>query len=842
MIKQLSIHRLLLLLVAALIFNTAKAQVDTLKSPYAPTTAVFNINSSINNYISFKITNTNSYPIKITDVLFYHLALLNVGGKNVSYNGASYTLYSTKTAMAGAPDLTNTTAWKIEAAGNPITTASNGKVPVLENLNIIVPGNNCTPDNEIRFALVMNDSFYHYTTAPVPTPGPATPMTPATITQAGVVMSAGSSNEFTGTASPFFSSPVNNIQAQGASGIVYVATGFFGNVVFTSAPSAIVPPAPKLTVTVNPICKGDTTVIKATMDASTCAFPNPVFTWTWPGGGPVTGDSLITPKLTQTTTFSCVVSSGVTTSAPSSVKIVVNAPEPPQVSGKFAYCVNDQFEPVTVAADSALWYYTSLGGAPLPVAPTINTSLGPQKDTFYVAQWKNGCVSDRTRVTFSAANIPVAPIVESPLYKCMGEPSIPLEAIGQNLVWYYFPTGGIPSVVPPTPPTSVGDTFAYYVTQDNDGCQGPRAQIDVFVVFKPNGLIVPSREQICMGDTVTFTYYGSAFEGSAYIWEVPKSAISVNPIAGPGPVIVQFNEPGSYDFLLQVGNGDCFSPKYTQTIQVDSIPTATITAKQRVCEGVPELVSLQNYDESIDLFTWSFGAGSSTSHYSTGQGPYGVTWNEPGERVIELIIRDGACADTLYDTIEVRPLPDASIVADVVSPTGVYCSGDSIRVRANTIDGGNTYKWGPDRYFDEYSNLSAAYAIVDFSSYLKLTVNDQFGCEKTDSLFIKTEACCKLTFPTAFSPNADGRNDRFHLLNVNNMDNYNRTNALNYDVKTFRVLNRWGVTVFESNNEISGWDGTFNGEPQDLGTYFWFISYMCDGTIKQEKGEVMLVR
>lgn len=846
MIKQLSIHRLLLFFVAVLSLNTASAQLDTLKTAYGSTIgngAIVNSTSpSGTYYITFKVENNNNYPVLIKDLFYLH---------HISANTKSYLLWMSKSPKAtggGNPSFSAADGWKLVTASAPINTATTGFTPIITDLNIVLGGKNCDT-NEIRFALEIADTLYSPLTGFVANPGPATPYTPATWTLGGVTLYAGSSGEYygmRGTASPI-SHPVNNIGSYSwptFGGTGYVATAFWGWVSFDATPTAVVPAPPKITVDKNPVCPGDEVTLTADFTDDECVFEDLEYNWTWVGGGAATGKTIkVNP--TETTNYNVTVTSkGVSTSLPATVRVVVNNPQPPMVTGKFSYCVNEQFEPLTVHADSAMWFYAAEGGSPLPVYPTINTTLGPHKDTFYLAQWEGGCISTpRTRVILSAANKPTTPIVETPLYRCEGDASAPLTAVGQNLVWYYFPSGGIPSSLPPTPPTSVPDTMSYFVAQDNDGCESDRSQIDVFVVFRPNGVILFDNDRVCMNDTVEFKYYGKAFEAAGYRWDLPQTAYFVDQtVTGPGPFKVIFTRPGAYPFKLKVGYKECWSPEYAETITVDSIPSAVISVKEFVCPGVPELVSLEAYDRSIDLFEWNFGTGSETTHYATDQGPYGVIWHQSGEQEITLRIVDGACDSTIKRKVEVRPYPNAKISLENPGANGVYCAGDSIKMRAQELNGATQYEWSPNRYFDEYSTLSTVYGVVDFTSYVKLRVTDQFGCTGIDSQLVKTEPCCKLTFPSAFSPNNDNKNDRFHLLNVNNMENYNRTNSLNYDVKTFRVMNRWGVTVFESNNEITGWDGNFNGEAQDMGTYYWFISYMCGGKLVSEKGEVLLVR
>jgi gliding motility-associated-like protein len=59
----------------------------------------------------------------------------------------------------------------------------------------------------------------------------------------------------------------------------------------------------------------------------------------------------------------------------------------------------------------------------------------------------------------------------------------------------------------------------------------------------------------------------------------------------------------------------------------------------------------------------------------------------------------------------------------------------------------------------------------------------------------------------------------------------------------FRIMNRWGQIIFESaNSSVMGWDGTFNGVPQDVGVYYYYLRYDCGGKSMEAKGDVTLIR
>ena len=44
-----------------------------------------------------------------------------------------------------------------------------------------------------------------------------------------------------------------------------------------------------------------------------------------------------------------------------------------------------------------------------------------------------------------------------------------------------------------------------------------------------------------------------------------------------------------------------------------------------------------------------------------------------------------------------------------------------------------------------------------------------------------------------------------------------------FTLQNFSIFDRWGETVFTTNDADAGWDGTFNGKPAQLGVYVYAI-------------------
>ena len=123
----------------------------------------------------------------------------------------------------------------------------------------------------------------------------------------------------------------------------------------------------------------------------------------------------------------------------------------------------------------------------------------------------------------------------------------------------------------------------------------------------------------------------------------------------------------------------------------------------------------------------------------------------------------------------------------------------------------------------------------------RVAVTDQYGCSATDEIHIGvgTAYTDRIYVPNVFSPNGDGRNERFGI----DVDKA-AVERINY----LRVLDRWGVVVYECTScvpgdESGGWDGTAAGTPAQPATYLWVSEVaFTDGARQVFSGDVTLLR
>jgi gliding motility-associated-like protein len=115
---------------------------------------------------------------------------------------------------------------------------------------------------------------------------------------------------------------------------------------------------------------------------------------------------------------------------------------------------------------------------------------------------------------------------------------------------------------------------------------------------------------------------------------------------------------------------------------------------------------------------------------------------------------------------------------------------------------------------------------------LIVDITTKTKCVTTDSQFVKVVKDIAIHVPSAFTPNGDGKNDFLKPIIFG-------IKRLNY----FRIFNRFGQLMYETNTNRQGWDGSFKGVKQDVQTVVWMVEVLAgDGKIYTNKGTTILLR
>lgn len=240
------------------------------------------------------------------------------------------------------------------------------------------------------------------------------------------------------------------------------------------------------------------------------------------------------------------------------------------------------------------------------------------------------------------------------------------------------------------------------------------------------------------------------------------------------------------------------------------------------CE--PVTVSFNNTSTGALYYAWDLGNGTQT----TTEDP-SATYSTPGAYIVQLVALDSnSCnvADTAYNTINVYPNPEAGFSFEPQTAG----TGDYVQF-TDTGSGGNHWEWDfGDASGSTQENPQHVFAEPGTYEVCQYVTTDH-GCEDKicDSIIIYLQSL--LNVPDAFTPNGDGINDEFYVLNFGLRD------------FLLRIYNRWGQLIFETHDPARGWDGTFRGVDQEMDVYVYVVTGQgLDGIPYYKKGNVTLMR
>lgn len=189
----------------------------------------------------------------------------------------------------------------------------------------------------------------------------------------------------------------------------------------------------------------------------------------------------------------------------------------------------------------------------------------------------------------------------------------------------------------------------------------------------------------------------------------------------------------------------------------------------------------------------------------------------------------GGC--TLSDDVLITVV-DESVTADFSYTVVSGCNEDSVTFINNSLHNtANLWDFG-DGHNDLHANPIHIYTAKG-KKEVTLTTSNEY-CQSSITRFIDIgNGNTWMRVPNAFSPNNDGLNDKFGPVINNWPQGY-----------VMHIFNRWGQMVYVTYKEAQLWDGTYNGQPADVGTYYYTIDGKCSvtGQQMQAKGEFTLIR
>ena len=289
--------------------------------------------------------------------------------------------------------------------------------------------------------------------------------------------------------------------------------------------------------------------------------------------------------------------------------------------------------------------------------------------------------------------------------------------------------------------------------------------------------------------------------------ELPVALATDNNLNVTATVVPLLTEPLTYSENLPVNAVDFNG-------FVIDLPAPDLGPDQTAC--APFSLPLDAANAAADSYRWSTGA-TTPAIVVTQAGDYAVT-----------ITAAEFCLSTA-DTVRIQASADTP-QAEIATDTAGFCTTGLVQLRALLPQPGDRLRWST-------GDTTAAISVAEAGAY-SLQVENNCGADTAQFALVLPECdtlppICPFIIPSAFTPNGDNTNDGFAPVG----------DCADVERYLFRVFNRWGTLVFESNSPLERWNGQINDQPAASDVYIWYLQYEdAQRVVIRAQGDVTLLR
>lgn len=352
-------------------------------------------------------------------------------------------------------------------------------------------------------------------------------------------------------------------------------------------------------------------------------------------------------------------------------------------------------------------------------------------------------------------------------------------------------------------------------TRTNANCVSSYS-LNLFLNPTPTGSILPVTDTvICEGSFLELRATPSTY----YQWYRNGTLIS-------GATSVTYNamEPGVYHVVFR-NSANCSSVS-TNVITLTKVfqPIPDFRFDRSCAALATTFANTSDVSASLPVtYNWNFGDGGTSTVFSPSH-----VYDSVGTFLVKLIITPTKCpqlARFIQKSIIVQASPD-----NVKYPAVNAVAGRDLQLQAREFSGA-TYQWAPSIGLSRTAVANPIFNHTAEQQYL-INIITAAGCRVTDTLLVRIFAEKKIYVPDYFTPNNDGKNDKMMplLVGISKLTN-------------FRIWNRWGQLVYQTQKQGEGWDGIYQGVKQPMETYLWIAEGLdIEGKIINARGTFVLVR
>jgi gliding motility-associated-like protein len=534
------------------------------------------------------------------------------------------------------------------------------------------------------------------------------------------------------------------------------------------------------------VCNGGSTNITATGGVS--------YSWS---GGLGTGANQTLTNITTDATYTVTVTDINNCVSTDAITITVGSALTPDAGQDISICLG---ESTLLNATGGITY--SWDNGPM----TQSQSVSPLITTTYTVDVTDGgsCTGSNS-VTITVNDNPIANAgLDQSI--CAGETVLLTATGGTSYVWNQALGNGEMQTVSPTSTT----TYEVTVTNANN-CSD---MDDIVIIVNSNPAVLASQNTtICLGEFTDINATGTGIESYSWTNSNGDNLNGQNQTVSPNSTM--------WYYVTGINSNQC-SATDSLLININTLPLIDISSVQLIdascSNGGGTISGITVIGNPTFTYNWTNGLSSIGNTISMGgleSGSYLLTVTDANN-----------CIDT------------ANIAVGYIDISTVVANDDSVNTQMNTEITINVYlnDIGNVSTLNTISQPSNGYISYSGNGEYLYTPNPNFIGEDNFTYEICDNACVnaceiaavliavapqgELIVPNGFSPNGDGYNDFFTIVNL---DQYENNDIV--------IFNRWGDKVYEASPYLNDWDGSsenakmvVSGDKVVEGTYYFILN------------------
>jgi gliding motility-associated-like protein len=380
---------------------------------------------------------------------------------------------------------------------------------------------------------------------------------------------------------------------------------------------------------------------------------------------------------------------------------------------------------------------------------------------------------------------------------------------------------------PATINTAIAGTFAFRFTPDSSQC-ATILDLNLTIQNAPN-LVITDPAGVCSPATVNLTSANITAGSDAGLiftyWTNPTATISLsNPTA--------VSTSGTY-YIKATNSAGC-SKIDSVRVTVHPPPIVNLSGAGTICAGSGTVITVALTGTGPFSFTYTDGVKSTTvGPINSNSYQINVSPDSTTTYTVNNII-DAYCSST--GNLGTAVISVLSPVQSIRYPTVTTQTNTATQLTARNLGSSYTYNWNPPVGLNSTKIINPVFK-YDRTTEYTINIALDNGCTVVDTLLVKVlpvQAPINedLWVPKGWTPNGDGHNDKLYPLTLNIKE-----------LRFFRIFNRWGEIVFETNILGQGWDGIYKGKPQVIDVYTWTAEGVgISGRVIRKSGNSILIR